>query len=108
MRLIMLLLACATAFAHTGLNTITITASRNVTVVPDQVDYTIAVATGPSASVDEAVARLNGTAVTGANLTYVSSGPTYTSWVFDLVVPFSKMKETSAVLLRLSQTPGIG
>jgi len=106
MRLTLILLVAATACAQSGPNVITINASRNVTVVPDQVDYSVTVQTGASGTVEDALGRLGGTGITAENLTYVSSALNSVSWTFDLIVPFTRMQEVGAVLRRLSQPQG--
>jgi len=104
MRLLLLLTAAATAFAQPDTGAITITASRNVTAIPDQVQYTVTLRTEAYLEVSEVVARLTGTGITAADLSYVTGGGEFTEWTFNLVTPFSKMAETNATLARLQQS----
>jgi hypothetical protein len=110
MRFAILFLTCGLAFAQLETNTLTITASRNVSVVPDQVLYGVSLTTDLSATLDDAIAQLAGTGITAANFTYVtSSGDSAKSvdWAFELVVPFSKMKDTVAALSGLRTKLGV-
>jgi len=111
MRLILLLAAAATAFAQTDTNTITVAASRTVTVAPDQVGYSVTVRTAGGASLNDAVAQLPGTGITAADLSYVADAGLLgqnpaVDWTFRLVVPFSKMKDTTTVLAGLVRQAG--
>src|SRR5215471_3555553 len=101
MRAIFLILTTAACvFAQ---SVITVSASRAVAIVPDQVAYSVGVQTGSSGRIDDALAQLSGTGITAKDLSYVESTAGFTTWTFELLVPFSRMKETSAVLARLPQ-----
>jgi hypothetical protein len=102
MRLLIFLLT-ATAFAQPDTGTITITASRNVTAVPDQLHYSVAVRTDVPSTLGDVVAKLAGTGITPADLTYVTSSGQVMEWTFDLVTSFSKMAEMNATLTRLQK-----
>jgi hypothetical protein len=101
MRLLLLLAAAATSFAQVDTGTIAITASRNVTAVPDQVVYSVTLRAERSMTLADAVARLSGTGITAANLSYVDGTGSLIAWTFELVAPFSKMSELNAALKKL-------
>jgi hypothetical protein len=105
MRLLLLLATAATALAQPDTG-ITITASRNVTAVPDQLLYSVTLRTEASLEVSEVVARLTGTGITAENLSYVSGAGELIDWTFNLVTLFSKMSEMNATLARLQQQIG--
>src|SRR6266851_140131 len=101
MRFTILFLTCGLAFAQLETNTVTITASRNVSVVADQVVYRLSLTTDVSATLDDVVGQLGGAGITAANLSHVwGRGDPVRSveWSLELVTPFSKMKETVAAL----------
>ncbi|MBS1856553.1 MAG: SIMPL domain-containing protein [Acidobacteria bacterium] len=90
---------------------IAISASRNVAAAPDQLAYQITVRTALSASVSDAMGLVPGVGITAANLTGVSEdsgmGDVATAaWTFQLVTPFSRMKDLNALLLDLGQKLG--
>jgi uncharacterized protein YggE len=64
--LALLLLSAAFAAAQTPPNSITVTASREVTVQPDQVVFAIDVSTGLSANRDEVIGALRGAGITAS------------------------------------------
>jgi uncharacterized protein YggE len=107
-RLLFLTAVAATALEQTGTdtNTITITASRNVTAAPDQVVYTVGVRLPSSAGLSDAVAQLAGTGITAAELLYTEADATTVTWSFQHAVPFTAMKDTNAMLAKLSQHLG--
>src|SRR5437763_1408836 len=107
MRFAILFLTTGLAFAQLDTNTVTVNASRNVSVAPDQVVFGIVLYTDAAATLGDVVARLEGTDVTPASFVYVSNGGsrgddlTSLRWSFGLAVPFSKMKNTTTTLARL-------
>lgn len=106
-RQFMLLLAAAgTAIAQTDTNTITITASRNVSVAPDQAVYQVSVTTDSSAGLSDAVALVADVGIKAADLSYTSSYGTTVIWEFERVVPFSSMKDTNLTLAKLAKQVG--
>jgi uncharacterized protein YggE len=104
---IVLLLAFArVSAAQLQDNTITVTVSSGPTIQADAVGFFVRVETPLTATLDDVLAQLKGSAITAANLSYVStsfdsSGP-QADWSFTLTVPFSRFKETTAVLAKLS------
>jgi hypothetical protein len=108
MRLLLFLAAAVTAFAQPDTGTITITASRNVTAVPDQLLYSVTLRTELALEVSEVVARLAGTGIRPADLTYVNGTGEFVDWTCSLATPFSKMAEMNAALAALQQRIGKG
>jgi hypothetical protein len=105
--LVMLVLVSETAFAQLDSNTITIAASRNLYVPPDQVIFSLSVTTPITMGLDQVVAALASLGVTAADLQGASTpfgegvvlpggslpGPTVT-WTFTLAVPFAGLSST--------------
>lgn len=113
MRFSILFFTTSLAFAQLETNTVTVNASRNVSGVPDQVVLGIVLRTDASATLSQVVARLEGTGVTAADLVYLSTrqnsagdSPSL-NWSFGLVVPFSRMKDTTATLAQLRGKLGL-
>ncbi|HEY2016531.1 MAG TPA: SIMPL domain-containing protein, partial [Bryobacteraceae bacterium] len=83
----------------------TVTASRNINLPPDQIVFAISVYSGLDATRDDIVAALQGTGITAANFAGVSTlqGSQWFSgssleWRFSLPVALSSMKSTIAQL----------
>jgi hypothetical protein len=113
MRFSILFFTTSLAFAQLETNTVTVNALRNVSGVPDQVVLGIVLRTDASATLREVVARLEVTGVTPADLVYLSvpqnsagDSPSL-NWSFGLVVPFSRMKDTTATLAQLKGKLGL-
>lgn len=100
--------ASSAVFGQLDDNTLTITASRTMDLQPDQVIVGVYV-NGPSDStLDDILGALQGSGLTAANLTGVStSGYTGnimgTAWTFALPAPFSKLKATLSALTDVQQ-----
>src|SRR5690349_3799435 len=97
MRLILFLALVPLAFAQMDDHILTITASRNVTVTPDQVVFQISLTTPAVSTLDDALALLSGSGVGAADLMGVSAIDTV-NWLFTLSAPFSRMRETVTTL----------
>lgn len=100
------------AFGQQDTNALTITASRRLTVEPDEAVFAITVSSSRSTGLDQVVAALQGTGVTAANLSSVNSVdlPSFKApnvmaleWSFVLPVPLKTMKSTVAALAALEQ-----
>jgi hypothetical protein len=102
-QLLFLLAVAATASAQTDTSTITIGASRNVVVTPDQVVYRVIVETDLPAGLAEATALVADAGVTATDLLYTSSFGNTVAWVFEHSVPLSAMKSTNLALAKLIQ-----
>src|SRR5215469_5361242 len=104
MRFAIFLLLSGLAFGQLDTNTLTITASRNVSVAPDQVLYNVMVSTDPAATLDAVSGRLAGAGIVPANLIAIqNSQPSLLNWIFQFASPFSKMKDISAALTKARQ-----
>lgn len=109
-------LSTSAVFAQLDSNTITVTASRTSNPLPDQVGIYIDVNSPLSTSLDDVLAALNGLNLTTADLQNVSSnrsyfglpstmpGPPTLDWTFRFAVPFSKLKDTIAMLTALQKS----
>ena len=94
-------------FAQLESHTVTITASRQIALQPDQVVFGLSVSSAGSASLDQIVAALSGLSITAANLTGVSnSDPKTLQWRFTLAEPLSNLTAAIASLTKLQQTIG--
>ena len=122
--LICILLASASLVsAQTDSNSITVVASRNASLQADQAVFGVAVTSGLNASLDDVLGALQGSGITSANFTGVSTQPVYASavsitgftppvtltgppnlqWSFSLAVPLSKIKDTITTLTTVQQ-----
>lgn len=97
------LLATALAFGQSSpANSVTVTASRTNNPKPDQVVFQATVTSPLTTSRDDVIAALQGSAISLANFTGVSTTQTYDGkqfltslqWNFTLTVPLSNMKST--------------
>src|SRR5437016_517240 len=107
--------------AQTDSNSITVVASRNTSLQADQAVFGVAVSSGLSASFEDVLGALQGSGITLANFTGVSSPlspvvisnpfigagpfapPPNLQWSFTLAVPLSKIKDTIAALTTVQQ-----
>jgi hypothetical protein len=104
--LVILSLSAGPVFGQLESNTLTITATRSVTLQPNDVAFTVSVGSGGSTDLDQVVAALSGLGVSSANLTSVSGGivPPSVQWNFALAVPIAKLASTIGSLTQLEQT----
>ena len=106
-----LLLLPFLAFAQTTPNSVTVTASRNPTVSPDQALVSASVNTPTTASLDDAVAALQGAGITSANFSSLSTVQTFVGqktitqlqWSFALTPDLTALKTTLATLTGIQQ-----
>lgn len=102
-------------FGQLDSGSITVTASRSISLPPDQVAFAVDVSSGLSASLDDVIAALAGSGIglgnfNGINnsLLYVVTGsmlpPSTIDWSFTLPVPISQLKATAASLSSLQQS----
>ena len=111
------LISASLAFAQLDSNSVTVAASRNINLQPDQVVFAVFVDSGLNSSLDDILSALRGSGITAANFSGVSTvssfnfvgpnqapQPPMLEWAFGLAVPFSKMKDTVATLTSLQQT----
>jgi hypothetical protein len=94
------------AFAQ---NSVTVTATRNTTVVPDLVRFTIQVDTPTDATLDQAIAAVASVGIGLDQFSYLSTAYDYSggepvqilSWQFSLTVPMADLKGVAAKLSAL-------
>jgi hypothetical protein len=101
------LASASLAFGQLETDTITIQASRSVTLTPYQVSFYITVTAGPGASLDQIVAALSGLGITASNLSsmYGAAGnQSSLQWSFTLATPLTKITATIASLVALQQS----
>ena len=100
-----LLLAVTPALGQLQTDTITITATRHVSLQPDQLVFQVQVLAPETAGIDDVLVQLAGTGITPANLTGVSSFVKgQFEWEFRLTVPISQAGATVALLLQREVT----
>jgi hypothetical protein len=117
--IIMAFVMCTSvAFAQLDSNSVTVTASRNVNLQPDQTVFSVRVTSGLNTGLDDVIAALQGAGIGLGNFSgvsmdqqFVSIGPSpqpvpqpMLGWTFVLPVPLSKMKDTAMTLTNLQQT----
>jgi len=103
-----LLLAAVPAFAQLESHTLTISATRQINLEPDQALFSVTVSSNAAVSLDQIVAALSGLSITSANLSGVSdfTEPQTLQWSFTLAVPLSSLSGTIGSLAKLQQTIG--
>lgn len=117
--LVLLLVSfCPLAFGQLDSNSITVSVSRNASLQPDQAIFGVTVQSGLGTGLDDVIAALQGSGITAANFSGVSTqeqlSGTFGSvtqppqltllWVFTLPVPLTKTKDTVASLTTLQQS----
>jgi len=103
MRYFILLLAAAfAAFGQPDSNVLTVTASRQLNVQPDQVRLSVYVLTDPDQTLDNVLAFLQGTKIAATDLsnvgTVVNSLSSQLQWIFTPTVSFSALNATASAL----------
>ncbi len=108
------LLACSFAFGQVASNTITVSASQNANLQPDQAIFSVTVGSGLNTGLDDVVAALQGSGITAANFSGIFSfispsqsfglGQPALQWTFSLPVPLANTKATVAILTTLQQS----
>jgi uncharacterized protein YggE len=111
------LLFCSAAFAQLDSNSITVSASSNTNLQPDQVVFAVSVQSGINTGLDDIVTALQGSGITAANFSGVNTqgqtiatlgtmppmpAPTL-SWSFTLPAPLANIKATVASLTTVQQ-----
>ena len=109
---------CPLAFGQLDSNSITVSASNNATLQPDQAVFSVTVVSSISSGLDDVLAALQGSGITAANFTGVSTqgqsiailsngpppAPVPTiGWTFSLPVPLANTKATVATLTTVQQ-----
>lgn len=115
---VLAMLVCASlAFGQLDSNSVTVTASRNPSLAPDEAVYGVYVDSDLHASLTDILAALQGSGITVVNFTSVNSVqkfdpvsgkplPAMLEWSFRLPVALSKIKDTIAMLTALQQRVG--
>ncbi len=111
------LLFCSAAFAQLDSNSITVSASANATLQPDQVVFAVTVQSGLNTGLDDVLTALQGSGITAANFSGLNAqgqtiatlgtvqlmpAPTL-SWSFTLPAPLANIKATIASLTTVEQ-----
>jgi hypothetical protein len=113
-------LSCSLAFAQLDSNTITVTASKNVTETPDQIVFSVQVSAPPDQTLDDVAAAIAGSGITLSDFSGLSTNSGYSvgtgifpvtgaplnalTWQFSVAVPFSQMKAEVTALTTLQKT----
>jgi uncharacterized protein YggE len=100
--------------AQSPSNSVTVTASQNVSQQPDQAVFGVSVTAGVDKSLDDIVSALAGSGITAASLVGITTPVALVQvgaqpqpmlqWTFRLVVPLSKVKDTTSTLSALQQS----
>jgi hypothetical protein len=111
MRTIAFLLICtASCFAQLDDNTVTVTATRDVVLQPDQAVVTVNLSTAADAGLDDALTILDGTGFNASDLvsanTYQYYDGTLTNWQFSKALPFSGLKALLPRIATIQQSHG--
>jgi len=102
----LLLFSAGAAFGQLDDNTITITATRQVTLQPDQIVFNLGVQAAETAGLDDVLAQLPGTGISAANLGSVNGFLNMVAWDFTLKVPLTQASATTTLLAQLEQKSG--
>jgi uncharacterized protein YggE len=117
--MVLLLIPAAPLLAQLANNTVTVTASQSSTLQPDEAVLSVTVSSGVDKSLDDVVGAVAGLGITATSLVQISSPLTASSssvplpsnvpapsfgWTFQLVVPFSKLKDTTSALASLQKS----
>jgi uncharacterized protein YggE len=106
------LLVCSAAFGQLDSNSITVGASNNSTLQPDQAVFAVGVQSPTTTGLDDVITALQGSGITAANFASVSTAqqnlggarnPLTLLWTFSLSVPLANTKTTVASLTTLQQ-----
>jgi hypothetical protein len=102
-----LILLAGLAFAQLDTNSVTVTASRNVSSIPDQIIFGVFVNSGFNTSLSDIVNAVSSAGITQSNfstLTQLSNPNAVLQWGFGLVLPFAQLKNTASALASLAQS----
>ena len=109
---------CPLAFGQLDSNSITVSVSNNANLQPDQAVFSVTVQSSITSGLDDVLGALQGSGITAANFTGVSTqgqsiailsnGPPPTpaptiGWTFSLPVPLTNTKATVATLTTVQQ-----
>lgn len=90
-------------------NTVTVTASQNLSSQPDQAIFNVTAGSGSDKGLDDILKSVASVGISAANLTGITFPPLQTNppqldWLFQLPVGLSAVKQTSASLAALQST----
>ena len=101
------------AFAQLDSNSITVSASNNVTLQPDQALFSVTVTSPLTTGLDDVLTALAGSGITAANFSGVATQDLYLSssqmprlvleWLFSVTAPLTNTQATVASLTTLQQ-----
>ncbi len=103
---------CSLAFAQLDSNSITVTASNNPTLQPDQAVFSLVVQSGLNTSFNDVLTALQPAGITASNFSGINSqslnllpplNSTSLYWYFNLPVPLTNTKATVSSLTTLQQ-----
>jgi uncharacterized protein YggE len=105
------LLFCSVAFGQLDSNSITVSASNNASLQPDQAIFSVSIQSGFNTGLDDVLAALQASGITAANFSGIrtvqnyNNGVTSTSlgWYFTLPAPLANTKATVASLTTVQQ-----
>jgi uncharacterized protein YggE len=111
---VLLFVYCSVAFAQLDSNSITVSASNNATLQPDQAVFSVTVTTPLTTGLDDVLTALAGSGITAANFSGVSTQTLYSItgtqlpnptlvWQFSVTSPLTNTKTTVASLSTLQQ-----
>jgi Protein of unknown function (DUF541) len=111
---LLLAVCCSVAFGQIEPNSITVTASNNVNLQPDQAIFSVVVQSGLNTGLDDVLTAVQSVGLTAANLANVSTLQAFTyvgqqntpsiQWTFTLLAPLAQTKTTVATLTALQQS----
>jgi hypothetical protein len=105
LRTILFFAVAGRLFGQLASDTLTISASRVLSIQADQTDFNVTVDAPPSNGLDEILTAIQTSAITAANLSSLRSLTDGTlEWFFTLPVSFAKVQTTAAALVTLQQT----
>src|SRR5262245_35581395 len=113
MRWLLFLAIVPAAFGQLDSDTLSVTSSRTLNVVIDQVQVTVNVNTGLETSLDDVIAALQGTEITTANLSGINSvwsnfgQAQRTQWTLTLAVPIARLNGALSALARVQSRSGV-
>jgi uncharacterized protein YggE len=111
---VLLLVCCSLAFAQLDSNSITVSATNNAALQPDQAVFAVSVTSPFTTGLDNVATALAGSGITATNLTGVTTqpgvcaelpcnAPSMLVWLFSVTSPLTNTQATVASLTTLQQ-----
>jgi len=95
----------ASAFGQLDPHTLTITATRQINLQPDQVVFALSVSSSAGTNFGQILAALTGQGITSANFTGINNNlAPQLQWTFTLAAPLANLTTTIGTLTKLQQT----